>query len=558
MSKQPAENTDDFLHHLDAIVSRSAHHEQLQARLLHFILDSANKAVTTHCESQQANLRDLFRDPNLNQIDQENIEQVNDDFAAAGQLFAKSLPEVDDAFNGARIVNNNAEEMLSGLTTKLANEKLATAINAANKEFENKYKAVATNTLLIIGGLLLCGLTFGLGAAEGAGLIVEGVKGLREGVASQHDDSVVLPAVENNLLNEFDKIDNRNRELFNESWLQLIERHCHAQQQSIQAMKNALPPDHHHYDSLITLENTYDKNIKQIDKIKKENSDEKLEAIKTLAFAIQNTEKRAKICIQNIKSDLPEPVKPEADGFLDRAERFYQNNKKMIQFAGLMAMTAVGVALTIATGGIAAAIGAAVLGAVAFKSTKSAGGQATHFLSDCFSGKKVEKLSPEDKKKLIVVLRNHAIEHCDKQIKLLDKLDVPTIPSFSKYASYKDQLKSENTIDGVKAISLQIEQVDKFKARDIKNTTIEKQFKQNANAFKKENKEMFSAVAKVVLAAAALTVLGIATGGVGVGIALGCAAASWFVGKVIKKARDYKSTASKGSEHTSEKPPVIH
>lgn len=562
MTKQSTENTDTFLHHLDAMTSRSAHHEQLQVQLFHFILDSANKVVTTHCANQQENLGDLSRVSNLNQFDRSDIAQCDADYAIASQYPAKTVDEIDIAFNGARVVNRRVTELVSGLDAELANENAAAVIEATNKEFENKYKAVATNTLLIIGGLLLCGLTFGLGVAEGVGLIAEGVDGLHDVAGSrvtQHKEPVVPLLPENSLLKEFERINNRNGELFNESWLHLVERHCYAQQQSIHAMKSALSPDHPRQNSLQALKDIYTEKITRVREIEnEEDSNKKFKNIELLAGEIQKADKEAKKYIPEIKADLPEPVKPAVDGFLNRAHHFYHENQKIINFAALMAVTAAGIALTIATGGIAAAMGAAMLGAVAFKPIKSAERHATHFLLECFSEKKVEKPSPEEEKKLIVALKDHAVTHCEKQINLLNKLEVPAISSCLQYDLYKDQLNKEKTIDGIKSISLQIENLDKMTVGKIKDTKIKKQFNQNAKDFKKENKEMFSAAAKVVLAAAALTVLGIATGGVGVGIALGCAAASWLVGKVIKKVRDYKSTASKGSEDTSEKPPVIH
>ncbi|GEM_PF-2688961 len=562
MTKQLAENADNFLHHLDVMAKRSVHHEQMQEQLFRFILYSANHAVETHCATQRDNLRVLSRVPSLNQVDRSGIEQCRSDYVAASQNAAQTLDEIDITFRGVETVNMQTKRVVSDLAAKLANEKSVAAIEAANREFENKYKAVAANTMLIIGGLLLCGLTFGLGAAEGAGLIVEGVNGFREDVggrSAQQDDLVAPPTAKNNLLEEFDKIDNRNRELFNENWLHLVERHCCAQQASIQAMKHALPPEHQHYDSLKTLEGIYNEKIKRIDEIKaEEDSDKKHEQIRSLVDEIQHTEEIAKNCIQKIKADLPKKVKPEADGFLDRAERFYQNNKKMIDFAGLMAITAIGVALTIATGGIASVIGAAVLGAVAFKPIKSAEHRVTQYLSGCFSEKKVGKLSPEEEQKLVGELKKHAVEHCEKQITLLKNETVSAIPGFSFYHTYKEELENTKTIDGIREISLKIEKLDESKARAIQKPEIKKQFSQNAKTFKKENKEIFSVAAKVVLAGAALTVLGLATGGVGVGIALGFAAASWFVQKVIKKVRNYKSTASQEEEGKSKKPPIMH
>jgi hypothetical protein len=478
------------------------------------------------------------QDSQLNSHEQLSISQCDLAYEEAIQNRAETLDEIDSNVGTVTAIDQQAKQLVSKLESKLA-------IEAEERKYRHFYEEFSVATLLFIGGALL----FPLNAAGGSALIVEGVKGIRGAVSdlTESNEFVVVTPIKSIALIEFEKINQKIRELFIESWIQLTDQHLQAQKKSIAIMKKVLSPENPHGESLQLLEETYAEKCNEINKIKKEGLlEKKFELINQLANAVQETDGRAKTLMHEVRENLPASAKSESDEFLNRAQRFYENNQKMIRFAGLMAMTAVGIAVTIATGGVAAAIGAAILGAVAFKPIKSFGAHATHFLAACFSEKKSEKPSVEKEKALVEQLKAHAIEHCDEQNKLLDSLDakqgsVSLIASHAvmpKYEIFSEQLKKAKSIDEVKEISLQIEKQDRKIVGQIQDKNVVQQFKQNTTRFKKENKELFSLVGKVVLAAAALTVVGIATGGVGVGVALGFAAASWLVGKVIKKVRD--------------------
>jgi len=260
MTRQSTENKNDFLHHLDAALSRTMRYQHLQEALFQFILSSANKVVSTHCVIQQDHLRAISRDGGLNQNNRSDIEQCCFDYSRASEHIAETLDEIDIVCSGVETVNIQAERIVSDLAVKLENEKKLAAIQAQNRKFDNDYKLLASNALLIICGTLLVGLSGGLATGEGAGLIIEGVDGLREVAGhdvEKHEEAGMPVPVNNELLTKFEEIEEKNRELFIESWMHLIEQHCVEQLQSIDVMSKDLPAEHPSQDSLSMLRSIY-------------------------------------------------------------------------------------------------------------------------------------------------------------------------------------------------------------------------------------------------------------------------------------------------------------
>ena len=344
-------------------------------------------------------------------------------------------------------------------------------------------------------------------------------------------------------------------------------------------MKSALQNNDPEHKVLIEkidlLSSEYQTHRIAVEEIKKiEDPEEKTNALKKFVSVIEEREKQddTKKLISDVKEKLPDVTKHEASRFIDRAKTFYDNNKKIIQFAALMTLTVIGIALTVTTGGIAGALGAAVLGSVAFKSGKSLTNHFKNMFTDDASthahAEKKHAMHPGEAT-LVTALLNDltdvSIEHCERQEKSahliatsLNRRDYPdakgelehSTQKFKESAAALEELSDNHKMTlqektkEIAAISEFIHETNKAAILAIREVgdnlspelkTEAEKFIIRAKNFYEDNKKIVHSVGKVILAVSTLVVLGAATGGVGVVIAAGFSATSWLIKKAAEK-----------------------
>ncbi|OGT44167.1 MAG: hypothetical protein A3F13_06080 [Gammaproteobacteria bacterium RIFCSPHIGHO2_12_FULL_40_19] len=489
----------------------------------------------------------------------------------------KVFADIDRRFSHlaeAYKVTGEVLEELSEVEEKLPPEvqKEAVALYEQAKQVTHDYQDIALAALMIVVGTVLIGITHGIGAAAGAGFIMEGVDKIHH-VMAHHvtkPQNLVVTFDRNaaEFLNQLTEAEKNNHATLNDVWITCIQTHCRSQQKSLEEMKSALQTNDLEHRVLIThidgLLAEYQHQEAAIEVIKKmDDAGKKTEALRNIATTIEQKEADhvTQQLMQDVKAKLPEQLKSEPSHFLHRAKNFCHNNKSIIQLAAIMALTITGVALTVATGGVAGVLGAAILGAVAFNSGRSVVQHVKQVV--------LKHPGPPAETKGVNALLNDWIDvnetHCERQAAStriisasLEGGEFPHVKAELEHATeeFKESAAALNALghdagmsphtktQEITAITKTIHQTNEATINAIHavgdnlsssaKTESQKIFNR-AQHFYHDNKSIIQSVGKVMLAVSALAVMGVATGGVGVAVALGFAAVSWVVKKAGEK-----------------------
>lgn len=606
MSRKPMNPTQSFLHDIEAVYRAQPVHlegiEHIKQEVYLFLSVAIRELMRTYYAEHLTTLdalHHIWRRNNTVKIEGAYLKAIEDvkisPIALLPQsvvndhaVHAKEHPEmlfetIDQQFTEVRETVHATQELIAENASEVE-KKQSERLHHQVEKIDHDYQSVALGGFMIVSGILMVGLTHGVGAAAGAACMMEGMEKIVHAAGHAKNKSQ-LPMVQFDqniaeLLDKLTKVDEANHAAINEAWIKLIEAHCHAQKKLLLEMKSllqaesseshdlinkidALIADYEHHEVALTKANTV------------EDARHQFAAIKNVVSTIEATEKsdETQSTIRAVKEKLPQNH-TAPDHFLIRAKNFYESNKKIIHFTSLMALSIVGVALTVATGGIAGVMGAAILGAVAFNSGKSV---LSHLKNALMNSKSVDPhaLSTEKNEKTIL---HHAQEdwidvgvmHCERQEKsarkISDALDVMEHPhvketldhaskEFKAGAVAYHRLKENDTMHAEEknhAIAKVSESVHKTNEQvehvltqsgdnlpeSVKSET--RNFKNRAAHFYESHKKIVQSIGKITLAVAAMTVIGVATGGVGFAVAFGFAVASFLVKKAAEKVASIK------------------
>lgn len=488
-----------------------------------------------------------------------------------------ALDAIEKRFYGLKEAYRITGEILEEEKISEAENKEAKALHQQAEKLPYDYKAIALSASMLVGGLLLIAVTHGVAAAAGASLIDESIGKIRRLTESNANkaSNAVANFDENTteLLRKLEETKTHNQIALNAVWIASIQTHCCKQQKSLAEMQSGLPSNDSMIKNMDQLSSEYQHHYDAIEDIKKiSDEDKKAEALKNVAITIEKKEAHVdtRQIMHRLKEKLPDHLKSKPSQFLQRAKNFYHNNKKIMHFAALMALTITGIALTVTTGGVAGVLGAAILGAVAFKSSKSA---AELVLQAKAAARPKAVALP--KAPSVNTLLNDLIgineAHCEAQAEstriisaaLQTDHHYPDVEVDLKHATeeFKDsaaalrELEQDNAMtpqdkaQKIEAITAVIQKTDQnainalHEVGDNLHDRAKKESQKistRAEKFYQDNKKIVHSVGKVMLSVAALTIVGVATGGVGVALALGFAATSWLIKATAEKIASIK------------------
>lgn len=609
MAKQPMNPTDSFLYDLENVYRSQPVHfqgvEHIKRETYLFLSFAIQQMMRSYYAEHLATvdaLRRIWNRNNTLKIEGRQVLAIEDVKPEQAPVLQKKMldnqashtiehPEaifvdVDQQFSMAReTVHETSRLILESAHHQEEEKKQIAVLDDQAKKIDHDYQSVALGGLMIVSGILMVGLTGGIGAAAGAACVMEGVEKIGHLILdNDHHPASQVAQFDHNtteLLHKLTQVDEKNHHAINVAWIKMIEEHLQAQKKLLGEMKSLLESSVDKSDELIhkidALSENYDQHIsalKEADKI--EEVHEKFSAVKDFVSKVESLEKSddTKSLIHSVKEKLPADKK-QADHFLMRAKHFFHANEKIIHFTSLMALSIVGVALTVATGGIAGAIGAAILGAVAFNSGKSV----VLHLKNAFAQNKSVDHVVETKvveKNILHQAQDDWIDiglmHCERQensvrkiseeltkeecphvIDALDHAEKEFESSAAAYVALKadhamrDQEKNRKISeisDSVHEIDERVEkalmQVGENVSEKVKSESVF--FHNRAMHFYENNKKVIHSLGKIALAVSAMTVIGVATGGIGFALAFGFAATSWIVKKAAETITSIKQS----------------
>lgn len=448
-------------------------------------------------------------------------------------------------------------------------EKLCAGISAHAQHFPKKAASVMSIGFLFTAGVTLTVLTGGLGAAAGGAMVSEALTRLHElfpsGVSPQHALSTLTAQNKQLAALDFSIVEKNEQALF-ETWSSNITRHIAAQKAAIPVVLSQLDAnDSDHFklsQGLTDCEKSYDAAIKSLAALAGSNLplSEKVSQVKSIAIKIISTEASMTPIAEKVASDMPaSSVKACITKMVTRAKNFYQENKKMFQVAGLIALMATGIALTVATGGIAAALGVAALSSVAVSPIKSLARRGLEKLSTWFSHDTVVKEAK--------TLKAHAQAQQDTLSAINADITDPNFhrhfrEAIEDYDDTKQQLNAleanphlpdNNKLMILGSVEDKIEKLDVRSQRHLAEAKKDfspamkakaRSFAENAAQFVAKHKTSIRLAAKVALGVGAVAALIVCTGGIGAGVALGfagLAAAATFISSNLSKIKQKNS-----------------
>ena len=474
-----------------------------------------------------------------------NTASLHSDFPDFSEIFAK-LYEIEIL---EQTIIEKQEKQTEKATTAEFNE-----IKIRAKQFDRKAVNAVTIGFLAAMTLVLTVVTHGAFAESGATLF-EALSRIDE-LSSKNN--LTQNALDNIILNNQNTLENLLKtdmtkeydDKLYKDWSTLIETHCRAQRASLQEIKKYLIEETEQDKSILSqidqFDKIYEKELAELQATQKEIPENRIDQIKQIAVRISAVEQDKIIPFsKKIKEELPVPTHSAADKLFSRAKDFYHKNKKMFQLAGLITLASVGIALTVATGGIAGVLGAAALGSVIVSPIKSFFQYqhgATDFISET---KRLETHANQQKESLNKIEKETsgetytALEYERKQYEQTEETlhrlhNNPPQSSVEKNQALTENAKTLEKLDS-KTTKLLTEKTAEL-SDTAKNES--KGFVARAKSFFQRNKETLHFASKVALGVAALSIL-IVTGGtaagVAAGFAIGAAAASYAVKKITKK-----------------------
>ena len=145
------------------------------------------------------------------------------------------LADMDEQFYELKKAYRVTGEVLSEKTEKLTpdEKKEIAIIHEQSKKLAHDYQSFALAAMMLVAGVLLIGVTHGIGAAAGAALIMEGVNKIHHLIG--HHDAKPQNAVATfdhnttELLQKLSEAEKNNHAMFNDAWIEYIQAHCEKQ-----------------------------------------------------------------------------------------------------------------------------------------------------------------------------------------------------------------------------------------------------------------------------------------------------------------------------------------
>ncbi|MDP1574876.1 MAG: hypothetical protein Q8L78_08115 [Coxiellaceae bacterium] len=589
--------TEAFLNEL----SYRPHYAQPQALLetaalltLRIIQSTLYREQTTQTKS----LKIVAESAALNQTEKKDLEDAVDLFEAAASnndslrtALSGSSDSDDETWMSGEVfdetlrANAAAKEVLqSSLTEKLADDEKKSAdsvIHHASTFPERAIQATYIGALLLAGTALTI-FTHGFFSTQGGALIAEATDQLdiliNDHPLQQHEEQFHS---KNKALAALLKTHNQqNNDVINIAWTEQIKNHCKTQKKTLDKIATCLNKKTVHHDYFISEINTlyqyYEKQEEILKKITVFNTPEATQQLRDIAFRIEAVEKKAIPLIEHVKNALPLQAESHCTTFIHHAKNFYYANKNLCKIVGLASLTALGIGLTIATGGIGGLLGAAALCVVANAGIKAIFQRAKKAVTEYVTNSMLDKHA--DNLKIYCETQKNSLDQISASIsptknpltrKEMDELS----ETYTNNIQALEALKNSDEHDLFKlkklmVLSLSLEKLDKKAQGEIKKADglLSEDAKKESAGFiaraeitHKENKKTMHAVKKTTIAIAAITVLSIAVKGTSLVIAVATAAISALFSFTREKVSDFtkncllkteKDSKGKGEEKT--------
>ena len=535
------------------------------------IISSVRTLFEDHCENQFNTLNRLSECISVSEL-----EDVKDSYQALdfddvfGDLSSEyeEICELDnqviqglDEYRRKKKLEEEAAVAAGAEEIDIFYQNLANQFKQDTAKFRERVERSGLYALLILSGIAITLGTFGHGANVGGALILEGANSLHELIGNPAvrdiDSQALLESMQQkqSCANE-EMVDNwitQSQEYFDRqiSTLDHILVDCKEHASTI------------HYGKIHTLKNLYVENRKAIINIKDQpNLPSRAEKVREIVRQTIHHEETCAPVIKNLKKHSPAHV----ETWIDQAKSFYHKNMKIIKFMGLVGLAGIGIGLTVASGGIVAgAIGAAALSLVGMSSAK-------HFIGQTVSQDALYKGKDVNFQEIIKERKQQIINHCLAQKNTVETIkqqaDNASDSHFShvvneasedytesarKCGEVRETTPPNQAIKRLNKMSDIAEKTDRSVCRSfssLKNQSKEqaslmKGFRDRSEKFIGNNKKSIENISKLVIATAALTTLGVATGGLGFLAATGFAVLAWGVSALAKKAVNHLKRINK-------------